>query len=61
MFVEAHEFGAKALIALIGLHAAAALFHQFVLRDDVLQRMLPGTSPTRARKAKAQLAISDVE
>jgi len=62
MFVEAHEFGAKALIALIGLHAAAALFHQFVLRDNVLQRMLPSTSsPARVRKAKAQLATSDVE
>jgi superoxide oxidase len=62
MFVEAHEFGAKALIALIGLHAAAALFHQFVLRDDVLQRMLPSrSSPARVRKAKAQLATSDVE
>jgi superoxide oxidase len=62
LFVEAHEFGAKALIALIGLHAAAALFHQFVLRDDVLQRMLPSTSsPARVRKAKAQLAIGEVE
>jgi len=62
LFVEAHEFGAKVLIALIGLHAAAALFHQFVLRDDVLQRMLPATlPPARARKPKAQLAISDAE
>ena len=62
LFVEAHEFGAKALIALIGLHAAAALFHQFVLRDDVLQRILPSTSsPARERKAKAQLAIGEVE
>jgi superoxide oxidase len=62
LFVEAHEFGAKALIALIGLHAVAALFHQFVLRDDVLQRMLPSrSSPARVRKAKAQLATSDVE
>jgi cytochrome b561 len=62
LFVEAHEFGAKALIALIGLHAAAALFHQFVLRDEVLQRMLPTISPSaRVRKAKAQLATGDVE
>jgi len=62
LFVEAHEFGAKALIALIGLHAAAALFHQFVLRDEVLQRMLPTISPSaRARKPKAQLAIGEVE
>jgi superoxide oxidase len=37
----AHEFGAKALLALIGLHAGAALFHRLILRDGVLQRMLP--------------------
>ncbi len=41
IFVEAHAFGAKALIALIGLHAGAALFHRLVLRDGVLNRMLP--------------------
>jgi superoxide oxidase len=44
MFVVAHEFGAKALLALISLHAGAALFHRMVLRDGVLQRMLPWTS-----------------
>lgn len=27
---------------LIGLHAAAALFHHYVLRDTTLRRMLPG-------------------
>jgi len=26
---------------LIGLHAAAALFHHYVVRDDTLRRMLP--------------------
>ena len=36
-----HEIGADALLALIGLHAAAALFHRLVLRDRVLHRMLP--------------------
>jgi superoxide oxidase len=41
LFQEAHEFGAKALLALIGLHAGVALFHGLVLRDGVLQRMLP--------------------
>jgi superoxide oxidase len=41
LFVEAHEIGAKALMALIGLHAGAALFHYLILRDGVLQRMLP--------------------
>jgi cytochrome b561 len=43
LFVEAHEFGAKALLALIALHAGAALFHRLILRDDVLQRMMPWT------------------
>jgi cytochrome b561 len=41
---EVHEFGAKVLLALIGLHAGAALFHRLVLRDGVLQRMLPRAS-----------------
>jgi cytochrome b561 len=44
LFVKAHEFGAKALVVLIGLHAGAALFHGLVLSDGVLQRMLPWTS-----------------
>ena len=30
------------MLALVGLHAAAALYHHFVRRDRVLQRMLPG-------------------
>lgn len=30
-----------ALLGLIGLHVAAALYHQFVRRDGVLARMLP--------------------
>lgn len=38
---EMHETGAWILAVLIGLHAAAALFHGLVLRDRVLQRMLP--------------------
>jgi cytochrome b561 len=38
-----HEFGAWALLALIGMHAGAALFHGLILRDGVLQRMLPWT------------------
>jgi cytochrome b561 len=31
-----------ALLALVGLHVVAALYHYFVRRDGVLQRMLPG-------------------
>ncbi len=30
------------LLALVGLHVAAALYHYFIRRDRVLQRMLPG-------------------
>jgi len=40
-FRSLHAFGAWGLLALIGLHAAAALLHGIVLRDGVLQRMLP--------------------
>ena len=38
---EAHSWLGDALIWLAGLHAAAALFHHFVLRDRVLVSMLP--------------------
>ena len=48
LFVQAHAIGAKALMVLIGLHAGAALFHRLVLRDGVLQRMLP-RMPARAK------------
>ena len=40
-FREIHEFAAYALIAFSALHAAAALWHHFALKDGVLQRMLP--------------------
>jgi cytochrome b561 len=36
-----HELTAWALLGLIGLHAAAALLHGLVLRDGVLETMLP--------------------
>ena len=59
LFVEAHEIGAKALMLLIGLHAGAALFHRLVLRDGVLQRMLP-RMPARVKLTPA-LAGDDRE
>ncbi|HEY6833171.1 MAG TPA: cytochrome b [Pseudolabrys sp.] len=38
-----HVFGAEyALLGLVGLHVAAALYHYVIRRDGVLQRMLPG-------------------
>jgi hypothetical protein len=62
VFVEAHEFGAKALLTLIGLHAGAALFRRLVLRDGVLQRMLPGTSASApARKPRLKSIAQGVK
>lgn len=60
LFVEAHEFGATALLAFVGVHIGAALFHRLVLRDEVLQRMSPWTSqPTR--RTNAQLVANDTK
>jgi cytochrome b561 len=39
--VEVHELVARVLLVLILLHVAAALRHHFLLKDDVLRRMLP--------------------
>jgi cytochrome b561 len=36
-----HFFLGYSLLVLIGLHSAAALFHHFIRRDDVLNAMLP--------------------
>jgi superoxide oxidase len=41
IYHEVHEIGAWCVIALAGLHAAAALMHHFILRDDVLETMAP--------------------
>lgn len=43
-----HMLGAFALVALIGMHVGAALFHHFIRRDGVLTRMLPSL-PRRDR------------
>ncbi|MDH4451202.1 MAG: cytochrome b [Rhodoferax sp.] len=37
-----HEWSAMALIALAGLHIAAALKHQWIDRDGLIGRMMPG-------------------
>jgi cytochrome b561 len=36
-----HAYGAYALIALVAVHTAAALRPHFIIRDDVLRRILP--------------------
>lgn len=39
---DVHKFLGDTIIWLAGLHAVAALFHQWVLKDGVLASMLPG-------------------
>ena len=36
-----HEYGAFVFIGILVLHLSAALYHHFVLKNNVLQRMLP--------------------
>lgn len=42
-----HNFVALVLLVLVGLHVLGALQHEFVARDNVLRRMLPGAQPSR--------------
>ncbi|MBN8897125.1 MAG: cytochrome b/b6 domain-containing protein, partial [Rhodospirillales bacterium] len=37
---ELHEVGGWAILVLVGLHVAAALYHHVLCRDDVLASML---------------------
>lgn len=36
-----HALAANAILIVAGVHAAAALFHHFIMRDATLRRMLP--------------------
>ncbi|MBS0286159.1 MAG: cytochrome b [Proteobacteria bacterium] len=38
---EAHELSSYAIIGLVSLHIIAALYHHFIIKDNVLKRMLP--------------------
>ncbi|MGE5088936.1 MAG: cytochrome b [Candidatus Levyibacteriota bacterium] len=38
---DVHSFLMWTLLALVGLHSAAALYHHYLRRDGVLRRMLP--------------------
>ena len=48
---DAHEWLFWGLVALVALHAGAALYHHFFLRDATLQRMLPGARAPRHQDA----------
>jgi len=38
---DVHQAVAIGLLVIIGLHVVAALYHQWLMRDNLLQRMLP--------------------
>lgn len=46
---SAHEILTKCMLALVFLHFAAALKHQFINKDGILQRMLPTNSNKESR------------
>lgn len=41
VFEDIHEVGGTIGYAIVGLHTMAALFHQYILRDRLMTRMLP--------------------
>lgn len=49
---ELHETIGTVGYYLIGLHAAAALLHHYVIRDDTLRRMLPHGSGKQAEASR---------
>jgi superoxide oxidase len=50
LFKGIHEAGATLGYFLIAGHAAAALFHHYVVRDNTLQRMIPERDQEKPRK-----------
>jgi cytochrome b len=52
-FVSVHIVLTKLGLVLVGLHAAAALWHHIGRRDDVLLRMLPGFRAADREQRKA--------
>jgi cytochrome b561 len=52
---DLHALTANALLILIGMHSAAALFHHFIRGDDVLNAMLPARLRGLGRSAFALL------
>ena len=56
LVIEGHNWIAWTIIILATGHALAALFHHFVLHDDVLWRMLPGRYASHAEIRTPPLA-----
>lgn len=55
--LKVHEYLANTLVALAGLHAAAALMHHWVLGDRTLVRMLPRGSAREARQTRNSVSV----
>jgi cytochrome b561 len=56
---DIHNWTGWAIVILAAGHAAAALFHHYVLRDDLLWRMLPGRDAREAaRRAPAPAEVA---
>jgi len=51
---ELHNYVAWALVILAGVHAVAALFHHYLLRDGTLLRMLPTRDSTAVNHNTSQ-------
>ena len=49
MIASIHTWLGDAILWIAGVHAAAALYHHFVLRDRVLRSMLPGIADHKRR------------
>jgi len=45
IFHPIHKYGSFALLGLVALHIGAALHHHFIIKDDILKRMLPWGRP----------------
>jgi cytochrome b561 len=50
---EVHNWVAWAIIIIAALHAAAALYHHYVLKDGLLKRMLPAGRADQSRESIA--------
>ena len=59
IFHRIHALSAWVLLGLIGVHISAALFHRFILRDEVLQSMLPWSPAAAADAPKSHFDADD--
>ena len=50
LFHGIHELSAWALLGLIGLHVLAALFHRFIVKDEVFRSMAPWKPSNRGNQ-----------